>query len=191
VYDSRTTEEEEAGTGEGSGRVRWAGYHVIALRKERRMAGKAVNEKMAPALLAFVVLLTPGLGAIDTPRDAKKVALAERFSLRVGESAVVESEALGLGFQGVSNDSRCPKGVKCFWEGDAAVQVWVRRASEAKEQRELHTSARGPADAGFENWSIRLVALDPYPVSGRAIRQEDYVATLEVTRGSPGEGEVR
>ena len=142
---------------------------------------------MGPALLAFVVLLTPGLGATDAPREAKKVALAERFSLRVGESAVVEAEALELGFQGVPNDSRCPKGDKCIWEGDAAVQVWVRRASEAKEQRELHTSARGPADAGFKAWTIRLVALDPYPISGMAIRQADYVATLEVdTRISRG-----
>jgi hypothetical protein len=35
------------------------------------------------------------------------------------------------------------------------------------------------------------VALDPYPVSGRAIRQADYVATFEVTRESSAEGEIR
>jgi len=152
------------------------------------MAEKAGTQMAGRALLAFGTLLGPGIGATDAPPEARKVALAESFGLRVGESALVEAEALGLGFQGVPTDSRCPKGEKCIWEGDAAVQVWVQRGSQAREQRELHTSARGPADAGFESWSIRLVALDPYPVSGRAIRQADYVATFEVTRGSPAEG---
>lgn len=155
------------------------------------MAEKAGTRTVERTLLAFVMLLAPCIGGTDLFPEARKVALAERFSLRVGESALVESEALGLGFLGVPTDSRCPKGESCIWEGDATVRVWVQRASEARELRELHTSARGPAAASFEGWSIRLVALDPYPVTGRTVRQADYVATLQVTRESSAEEESR
>lgn len=146
---------------------------------------------MRRALLAVVAILGSASGHAEGPAEGRKVALGESFTLRVGESALLEVEALRIGFQAVPTDSRCPKGENCIWEGDAIVRVWVQRGSGAKEERELHTSEREPGAADFESWTIRLVALDPYPVSGRTIRQADYIATLRVTRGSSAEGEIR
>jgi hypothetical protein len=111
------------------------------------------------------------------------------FSLKVGQSSRVEAESLAIGFEAVSSDSRCPKGETCIWEGDATVRIWVQRAATAKEPRELHTASSKSAAAEYEGWSIRLVALAPYPLTGRTITQADYVVTLELTRGPPTDSE--
>jgi len=116
--------------------------------------------------------------------EPKGVALGESFQLRVGESARIEAESLLLGFEEVSGDSRCPKGEQCIWEGDATVRVWLRKATEAKERRELHTAPNEEGEPSYLGYEVKLIRLDPYPISGKTIEQGDYQATLEVTRGS-------
>ena len=126
-------------------------------------------------------------GGFAGPPEPKSVALGESFELKAGDSAQIEAEALVIGFEGVSADSRCPKGEQCIWEGDATVRVWLRKASGAKETRELHTSSKEPGTLSYQGYGVGLVRLDPHPVSGKAIAQDDYRATLEVTRGSPAD----
>ena len=82
-------------------------------------------------------------------------------------------------------DSRCAKGETCIWEGSAAVRLASRALGRAGV--ELHTSpGPGLSAAVYEGWSIRLVALEPFPVVGREIAPEEYVATLRVERGDSG-----
>ena len=102
----------------------------------------------------------------------------------------MDGGALEIGFEAVTADSRCAKGETCVWEGDATVRVSLRHADRAKEERDLHTSPRTPDAADYAGWSIRLVTLDPFPVTGHTIPQADYVATLRVTRGPPAAGDV-
>jgi hypothetical protein len=133
------------------------------------------------ALAASLGSVALGAGGPSAPRAA---ALDESFSLRVGESARIEAEALQIGFEGVRADSRCPRGEQCIWEGDAIVRVWLQKDSRTKETCELHTSTKKQGEVSYLGYVVRLVRLDPYPVSSRTIAPEDYVATLEVTRGS-------
>jgi Zn finger protein HypA/HybF involved in hydrogenase expression len=121
--------------------------------------------------------------------ESKSVALGESFKLRVGESAQIEAEALQIGFEDVSADSRCPKGERCIWEGDATVRVWLHKAPDPKQTRELHTSPKEQGSVSYLSYGLRLVGLDPYPISGKTIERGDYQATLEVTRGSVTEPE--
>jgi hypothetical protein len=143
--------------------------------------------------MLVAAVMTAGGVAEDTrdPSEPRRVTLGEGFRLKIGEAVLIGEEGLRVGFESVPTDSRCPKGENCIWEGDAVVGIWVRRGSAEKRGFNLHTSGRGPGAADYDGWSVRLVALDPYPVSGRPVRRGDYVATLEVTRGSSGEGEIR
>ncbi len=145
---------------------------------------------MSRVLAAVVVALALAGGDAHGSTEARRATLGESFPLRVGESALIEAEALRIRFGSVPADSRCPKGESCIWEGDATVRIRVQRGPGEKGMLDLHTSV-GARRAGWGDWSIRLVSLDPYPVSGRPVRTEDYVATLEATRGSSAEGEVR
>jgi hypothetical protein len=137
--------------------------------------------------VALAILWSAG-GYAAGSSEAVKVALDESFTLRVGQSTVVDGATLEIGFQAVSSDSRCPKGEVCIWEGDATVCLWVRSAAGTKEKLVLHTSSKGPSATDFGDWSIRLVTLGPYPITGRSILQSDYVVTLQVTYGASGEG---
>jgi hypothetical protein len=133
----------------------------------------------------FVVTLDLVAVNVAGPSEPKSVALGQSFELRVGESARIEAEALQIGFEDVSADSRCPKGDQCTWEGDATVRVWLRTASETRETHELHTSSKEPVAASYRGYGISLLRLDPYPRSGRTIARGAYLATFEVILGSP------
>jgi len=136
----------------------------------------------------FAALALLGGVAASPPREA---ALGEAFRLRVGESARVESEALEVGFQDVAADSRCPKGEQCIREGEAIVRVWLQKGDQAREALELRTSPKEARAAGARGFEVRLLSLDPYPVTGRTLEPGQYVATLELGRGSGASSEIR
>lgn len=100
------------------------------------------------------------------------------FSLKVGETARTADGAWVIGFDGVAADSRCPKGEQCFWAGDATVRVWTQQPGGPKQMRELHTAPNALRAATTSGGALRLVRLDPTPISGKAIAPRDYVATL-------------
>jgi hypothetical protein len=131
-----------------------------------------------------VIVLAWAGGCAAGPSEPQRAALGESFTLKAGESARIEAEALEVRFEGVPADSRCPKDVDCVWEGDATVRVRLQVGSRPGERLELHTSARERTSVAYDGYEIRLLQLAPYPVSGRTIEQGDYAATLEVTRES-------
>lgn len=139
---------------------------------------------MRCSVSVFVATLASIAGSVAGPSQPESVALGERFNLKVGESAQIEAEALQIGFEDVSADSRCPKGERCIWEGDATVRVWLQKAPGPKKTHELHTSSKERGAVSYLCYGVNLLRLDPYPVSGRVIEQRDYLAMLEVTRGS-------
>jgi len=139
-------------------------------------------------LLAMGLMLT--IGCTASADSTIETTLEMDFQLRVGQSAHVSSENIAVGFTAVTSDSRCGKGEVCVWEGDAAVRIWMQINGGEKEERELHTGSGEPNTASFGGYSIRLVALFPPPISGRAIVPNEYVASLRLTRGYAGENGV-
>ncbi len=144
---------------------------------------------MRRALLGLFVVLGATCG-VATPEN-KTAALGKSFGIKIGESVLIETEALQIGFEAVPSDSRCPTGERCVWEGDATVRIWARQASREREDFELHTSEREERAVIYLGYGIRLQQLTPYPVSGGTIEPEDYEATLEVSRGSSPQPDIR
>jgi hypothetical protein len=148
---------------------------------------------MKRAVSLFVATLTSVASGAGSS-EPKSVTLGESFELEVGESARIETEALEIGFEDVSGDSRCPKGEQCVWEGDATVRVWLKKGSETKETLELHTATQKQSEQAEQSepnhlsYAVKLQRLDPYPTSGKPIQKGDYRATFEVTRGSSSSG---
>jgi hypothetical protein len=108
----------------------------------------------------------------------------KHFSLKSGESVQTRDKALRIGFETVSADSRCPKGEMCVWAGDATVHVWLQQGSGPRQTRELHTAPGARQSARVLNVEVRLVRLEPYPVTGKPIAAPDYVATLTLNIGA-------
>lgn len=112
------------------------------------------------------------------------IETGKAFSLKVGEMAQAADKGLRVGFDGVSADSRCPKGEQCFWAGDATVRVWLQWGVGPRELRELHLAPGKPQATRVRNQELRLLRLGPYPVSGKVIAQGDYLATMTLSHGA-------
>lgn len=130
---------------------------------------------------ALCLLLAAACG--ESPVRPKPAELGKPFDLRVGETALLEGEDLRVGFERVSEDSRCPAGVQCVWEGDAVAHVSLVKDAREKSTHALHTSGRFAQQASYLGYRVVLVGLAPYPKASRPIPPRDYVATLRVEAG--------
>ncbi len=113
--------------------------------------------------------------------DVVEATLGQSFELKAGQTASIRSEKITLTFVAVPEDSRCPKGEQCIVAGNARVLVEVAAGSNAPERIELDLG-RGEAEAVVGGIAVTLLGLEPYPVSGRTIRLEDYLASLSLRR---------
>jgi hypothetical protein len=82
----------------------------------------------------------------------------------------------------VSNESRCPTGVTCVWQGDAEVKLGVSSDTlDLTAPISLHTGIE-PRQAEARGYVIRLDSLKPYPNASSPIPQSEYRAFVTVTR---------
>lgn len=138
----------------------------------------------AVALLAVALASPSGGTACGTsgrPTTATPTASAvseQRVEVPVGGSVSFGSGDGTLTFERVKEDSRCPKGVTCVWEGDAVAVLSVRLSGETTTL-ELHTHPTQQREARHGGFLIRLLELRPYPAAGERIDPSSYRARLE------------
>ena len=116
----------------------------------------------------------------ENPTAPSDVQLGEPFELRIGESAVLPGD-LKMTFNRVVSDSRCPSDVNCVAAGEAWLALRLSVGSDAPVEREVRVDTAGP-EVPFLSYTIRALALTPYPRSDRAPRAEEFVATFSVSR---------
>jgi hypothetical protein len=137
--------------------------------------------------LAAAALLTSLLWATVSVADSTAEPAqqhAQEFSLKIGESALARHDpGLRIGFENVTTDSRCPKGLQCVWAGDVSLTVWLQRGLEPRQTFELNGPAGKVQVLYAFNHRLHLLRLEPYPLAGRPIAAEDYVATLSLRSG--------
>jgi hypothetical protein len=139
-----------------------------------------INQAMAilvAVALLFTVPLVHAQGAaaeIGTP-----------FKLKFSQQPSIDSERIGITFANVTEDSRCPSDVVCIRAGQATITVSVEANGTDAGQYSLTVgSNESKMAATFGQYSIKLVSLDPYPVSTTKTDKSDYVATVVVSKVS-------
>jgi len=117
-------------------------------------------------------------------QSAAKASLDAPFQLKFAESATIDSENIKITFKNITQDSRCPSGVQCFWRGVATIEIDVSKGNERVGTFELSDydiyNYTSRAIAG--EYTITLKGLEPYPKTSEKISPADYVATLVVSR---------
>lgn len=111
------------------------------------------------------------------------VKLDENFNLKIGQTAVLGKEKIKIKLADVSNDSRCPSGVQCFWAGQAIVVVNAEDSQGNSQNIEL-TFGAGMNGSNIKNiggYSIKLVNVEPSPRIGEKIEKTDYTASFIVS----------
>lgn len=114
----------------------------------------------------------------------KPVRFGSEFTLGVSEQAALPN-GLTIRLDSVTDDSRCPVDVQCVWQGNAAVHLVIFGGSGSGGGElpfVLNTFSGYTTDTTLRGVKIRLVSLDPDPVSTRRIEQSEYRVHLEVSQ---------
>ena len=136
--------------------------------------------RLAVTLLSLFVY---SLACASNPlRQDPSQAPSTRMVLAPGEARRVPEADLTLTFVRLVADSRCPTGVTCIREGDAAVLVRVDRPGSAAADLTLHTSGPGSRDAVVGNMLVTLIDVMPYPREDYTPRPDEYRVTLLIRR---------
>jgi hypothetical protein len=143
----------------------------------------------------LAIVLTIGLGFIlnqslvDSRVPVKNsansaiVRLNQPFQLKVNQTAQLPSEKVEIQFVEMQQDSRCPVGVQCVWQGQATVAVHLKKNGQDLGNLTLKTNA-GQPDAttqSLNGYSMKLVDIAPQPKANQPIPKADYVATFVIT----------
>ena len=123
-------------------------------------------------------------GYIPATETSITASLGEAFDIKVGQKASIFSQQLTLKFLSVSEDSRCPQGTICMWEGNGKVNIEVTATGQTSYVVELNTAMSLESEATYLNYTIALLDLRPYPSAESTIQQSEYIATVRVTMGT-------
>jgi len=142
----------------------------------------ACRATSASALLLLVLICPLACAANPAGEPADNQNTASSVVLAPGESHRIPETDLTIVFETVVDDSRCPSGVTCIREGDAAVRLRIEKPATPPSSLTLHTSGPGNREAVVDNVTLRLVEVKPYPSGDSKPRPEEYRVTLLIQR---------
>jgi len=122
-------------------------------------------------------------GDIPDTETSIMASPGQTFDIKVGQEASISSQQLTLKFLSVSEDTRCPQGTNCIWEGNGKVNIELTPTGQTSYVVELNTAISLKSEATYLNYQISLLDLQPYPTEGRTIQQPEYIATVRVSTG--------
>ena len=134
-------------------------------------------------IVTGLLLLFMIVGNVSGGRRAKTARLDEPFSLKVGGEAMINGESLRVSFASLVSDSRCPIGVTCIWRGTGVISVKLSKGNAEAATMELRTDME-PREKSYDQYSVKLVALEPYPQKDSSAEPKDYVATIVVHKNA-------
>jgi len=123
-------------------------------------------------------LITNGDNKSTTSAD-----LGKQFYIRVGQAESVEPGNIQVKLIKVTDDSRCPSDVTCIWAGEVKVVLNVTIEGQGSGETILTLGANNNDDQNVKNiggYYVKVIAVNPYPVSTKIIGQSDYIVTLIV-----------
>lgn len=127
---------------------------------------------------------TAGPGIVEITEDV--ITLAWR------RPVLIQPEGITITFEQVLEDSRCPEGVDCFWEGLANVELSLQETGRQQVAFTLsdHDMGRHIPDCCWKEaqvWGLtfRYIMLEPYPVFVVVPDSTDYSLLVEINRQLP------
>jgi hypothetical protein len=132
-------------------------------------------------ILAACLALTACTAVGTSAPETKTVDVGSDFELSPGQTAVVEGGAFTVSFVKVNEDSRCPEGVVCVWQGNVATALLVGANANEKTPVTLHTTLT-PHSVSSGAYTVALTGIKPARKQQGNIPQAEYIATFRVTR---------
>ena len=103
--------------------------------------------------------------------------IGEITEIVLGKVANNTRYGVSLRFESV-NDSRCPTGLVCVWQGNASVQLYLKTQKGEYDftLNSIGTSPHFEDEVIIEGFICRLIDVLPYPVFG----EEQPVKTIKI-----------
>ena len=110
--------------------------------------------------------------------------LNREFKIGLNQTAILPVENIWVRFTEVTVDSRCPINVQCIWAGQAKIVVTIGK--ESKPIGDFILTSGGSPELAVQNfasnYNIKLVDLQPAPVSGSQTQKLAYIAALMISK---------
>ena len=111
-----------------------------------------------------------------------KASPGQEFSLAVSQTAVISGENLRITFEEVLEDSRCPRGVTCIWEGRVRCLVRLTNGGTS-ETVELIEPGLSDQYNQLAHGDYRIAFhVVPYPEAGKEIATGEYRLLLTISK---------
>lgn len=111
-----------------------------------------------------------------------EISLNDTIDLPYRECRFFREEEFYLCLDSVMNDSRCPYGAYCFWEGNAVARFRYERLSGDPVFFNLNTHHQFRTDTVIDGYVFSFAGLSPWPVTEPKIEQKSYIARIIVER---------
>jgi hypothetical protein len=125
----------------------------------------------------FIVLFLLILGSCKKEQDGGPFGQNQELTLKTGDICHSKLENLSIKVLKI-NDSRCPTGVYCIWQGEATVNLEVKEASVYEV---VLSTFHQPADT-VNNLVFNLVDVVPYPKYGVEVPDSAKFVVLKIDR---------
>lgn len=108
------------------------------------------------------------------------VEFNKSFELKPRENVFLRGSELEVKFIGIPEDSRCPQGTRCVWEGQVKALLKVSRNSEEDQFNITKRPGEEKVERNFGNYTIILKEVSPYPTENMTV--VNYKIKLKVIR---------
>lgn len=123
-----------------------------------------------------VILLLVVLGFSCTKKDDGTQGVV---NLKVNDCFEKFQEDARICLDSVFNDSRCPTGLECVWEGDA-IGAFTLTKTENITRFNLHANHKFQNDTLIDAITIKLLNISPYPIADQKIDSNNYEVEISV-----------
>lgn len=114
--------------------------------------------------------------------STKIVVPGEAVQLFQGETVTFEGSELSIRFMEVIEDSRCPEGAICLWEGRTVVLLEIREG-QCREKREISLQASQlPHEERVDEFLLTISAFGPPRKLGQDDALPRYYLVLSCTK---------
>ncbi len=141
---------------------------------------RRIASKLTLSAITMLVAATVILASCARQPTAMSAKLGQEFTLAPGQAAAITGESLQIRFLEVVNDSRCPTGVTCIWEGQVSCQVEVIY-SGSPNRMTLVQPGSGQGKADFNDYSLTF-NVQPYPEAEKQIAKQDYRLSMVIAK---------
>ena len=128
--------------------------------------------------MMFALILAPAANSKSFPNRA---SLGQEFTVRIGKKVSLRDTKLSIRFVSVIEDSRCPQGVQCVWQGNAKASFELSGIERKPSTVRLNTGIE-PKELEYSGYTVKLVKITPEPKSSERLAPRRYQATLVVSR---------